>query len=199
MNLETNLPTFIVQTCKGRESYINYLNLNINNLIVNYDDFISDNDIITSVWKNYLRGWKLVGNNATVQMDDDIVLCKDFYNKILNEISKRPNDIIQFFSMRKNDIIIGSRYEAGSKFLMQQCYYLPKGLANELYIFAKEYEKTMNEKGCPTDIVMAQFFKQNKLKYWIVIPNLVNHRIGISMIDKRRSSTRQSLTYEQNL
>lgn len=199
MNLKNNLtPLFIMQTCKGREHYAKTAKGTIPFLHLNYDDFENESDVITSAWKNYIRGWRIAGEYPTVQMDDDIIFCNNFYERILTEIHKRPDDVIQFFSMRKADLSIGSRYENGSNFMMQQCYYLPAGLANELYNYAIEYEKTMTEKGCPTDILMQKYFKSNKIKYWVVVPNLVNHIDGVSVIDKRRSSKRQSLTFRKD-
>jgi hypothetical protein len=197
MNLEHNLiPVFIVQTCRNREKYIENIKQNINDIIVNYDNYTNDNEIITSAWKNYLNGLHLAGEKSTVQMDDDIILCENFMDKCLIEIKQRPNEVIQFFSRRNADLTKGSRYELGGNFSMQQCYYLPNGMAKKIYQFGKEYEQTMTEKGCPTDIMMASYFKQNKIKYWVVVPNLVDHIEGVSAIDKRRSSKRQSLTFK---
>lgn len=192
--------SFIVQTCKGRESYVDYLKSKIPDLIVNYDNFDKGGEY-PSAWLNYLRGLELAGCEATVQMDDDIILCYDFVSKIKKEIQKHPDSIIQFFSMRKDDITIGSRWVYGRTFMMNQCYYLPKGIAKEILDFIKEYEtradKSFNiDETVPIDCLIALFLKSKKLKYWNVVPNLVDHRIGVSKINKRRSSKRQSLTFE---
>lgn len=198
MNLEKNLiPLFIMQTCKGREQYVIENKNKIPNLIVNYDDFEDPGVFCSTAWKNYMRGLKIAGDEATVQMDDDIILCDNFYEKILNEINKRPNDVIQFFSMRKDDLTIGSRYISGARFMMNQCVYLPAGLAKKIYDFSKEYEKNPHDTMVPIDLVMATYFKQKKIKYWNCVPNLVDHIEGKSAIDKRRSSKRQSLTFKK--
>ena len=47
------------------------------------------------------------------------------------------------------------------------------------------------------DIMMADFFKMHKVKYWNVVPNLVDHKVMKSRIDPRRSSKRQSFTFER--
>lgn len=197
MDLEYNLTRrFIVQTCKGREHYAQYLQEYIPELIVNYDDFTDSGAFKSTAWQNYLRGLLLAGIDPTVQMDDDIILCDNFYSKINNIIDQRPNDVIQFFSMRKDDLSIGSRYIAGSRFMMNQCIYLPKNMARSIYLHALEYEKNPHDFFVPIDLVMADFFKKNKIRYWNVVPNLVDHRIGKSAIDARRSSKRQSLTFK---
>lgn len=197
MNSENNsIPLFIMQTCKGREYYVNENINKIPGLIINYDDFNDPGLFCSTAWNNYIRGLKLAGDNATVQMDDDIILCDDFYSKILEVINSKPNDIIQFFSMRKDDLTIGSRYILGSKFMMQQCYYLPKGVAKGILELLEEYEKNPKDFKVPTDLLIAEYLKRNKLKYWNYVPNLVDHIEGISAIDKKRSSKRQSLTFK---
>lgn len=196
MKQENNLiPIFVMQTCKGREHYVNENKSKIPNLIINYDDFLLSNGSCSTAWNNYLRGLFIAGDNPTVQMDDDVILCGDFYVKIIEEINKRPNDVIQFFSMRKDDLLVGSRYILGSKFMMNQCLYLPKGMAKEIYLFSKDYENNHDNWFVPIDIVMGYYFKKKKIKYWNVIPNLVDHIEGKSAIDKRRSSKRQSFTF----
>ncbi len=131
--------------------------------------------------------------------EDDILLCDNFLNKINKAINERPNDVIQFFSMRKKDITEGSRYELGSNFLMHQCYYLPKGMSKKIYNYSFEFEDSceQDEHISPNDLVTRYYFKENKIKYWLHVPSLVDHRIAKSAIDPRRSSKRQSLTFNQ--
>lgn len=189
------IPKIIVNTCKGREQFVEYLKERIPDLIVNFDDFTDTGKFKSTAFFNYQRGWKLAGSDATVHLDDDILLCNNFTKKINEVISQRPNDVIQFFSMRKKDLEIGSRYENGANFMMQQCYYLPKGMSESIYNFSNEYYNKTNDKYCPSDGCMAEFFKRNKVKYWIHIPNLVDHRVAKSMIGNR-SSKRQSKTFK---
>jgi hypothetical protein len=46
-----------------------------------------------------------------------------------------------------------------------------------------------------TDQMVCDFLKSRREKYWLHVPSLVDHRIAVSMIDPRRSSKRQSLTF----
>lgn len=188
---------FVVMNCKGREQFVPYLKERIPNLTVSFDDFKDSGKFTSTAFFNYQKGWEIVGNNATVQLDDDTLLCDSFYSKCLDVINERPNDVIQFFSMRKADIEIGSRYELGSKFMMQQCYYLPEGMAKEILEFSKEFYENTEDKYCPSDPCISLYLKKNKIKYWNHVPNLVDHRVGVSMISSRRSSKRQSKTFQQ--
>lgn len=194
---EVLMPIFIAKTCKGREKYIEYLKLEIDDLVISYDSFI-DTGINDRAYQNFQQSLFMAGENATVQLEDDILLCDDFTNKIIEKINERPNEIIQFFSMRKADLEIGSRYETGSKYMMMQCTYLPAGMAKRIYDFSLTFNTIRKEKNSPTDICVAYFMKQNKLKYWVCVPNLVDHIEGVSRINKRRSSKRQSLTFKKN-
>ena len=187
---------FIVMTCEGREHYLNSIK-GIPNLLVSYDNFTDAGKFTSTAFKNSQQAWDMAGESATVQMEDDIILCDFFYDKITKAIAERPNDVIQFYSSRKKDLTVGSRYEYGGNFLAHLCYYLPKGMAKEIYKYSFEYEDACDygQHRSPNDLVTQTYFKKNKIKYWLHCPNLVNHRIGKSKIDPRRSSKRQSLSF----
>lgn len=134
--------------------------------------------------------------SGAVHLEDDIILCKDFYNKITKIINEHPNDVIQFFSMRKDDLTIGTRYILGSKFLMGQCFYIPESLSKDLYIYSYNWER-IKEHPTGLDTMISDFLKLYKISYLNIVPNLVNHKCLKSRIDPRRSSKRQSLTFKE--
>ena len=190
---------FIMMTCDGREEYSSYLKERIPNLITSYDNFTDAGKFKNTSYKNAQQAWKLAEDHPCVQLEDDILLCDDFLNKINKAINERPNNVIQFFSMRKKDLTEGSRYELGSNFLMHQCYYLPKGMSKKIYNYSFKFEDScqQNEHISPNDLVTRYYFKENKIKYWLHVPSLVDHRIAKSAIDQRRSSKRQSFTFKK--
>lgn len=193
MSLEINSThIFIIRTCKQRIDRI-----------TEYKELIPSVNIVYDGIGNPMANMKaaislqIKSKSNAVYLEDDIILCDNFILKINHEISKRPIDFIQFFSMRKNDIIYGSRYINGSLYLMNQCFYMPLFIAEMVYNSFDEFEtnRTDNRVG-GTDILIQYVLKKYKLKYWNVVPNLVDHEIGVSAIDKRRSSTnRQSFTF----
>ena len=144
---------------------------------------------------NFLNALRFSEDAPCLHLEDDIICCDDFQKKIEGIIANHPNEVVQFFSMRKKDLTVGSRYEPGRTFMMNLCFYLPAGMATLLLNFYHVWDK---KKIHPTgyDLFMADFFKLNKIKYWLHVPSLVQHRIEVSMIDKRRSKFRQSLTFE---
>ena len=131
-----------------------------------------------------------------VHLEDDIILCDDFYNRVMEAIAQYPDTVIQFFSMRKDDLTKGTRFVPGSTFSMNQCFYLPAGIGPRIAEFWKTSSR-QEEAGAPYDLLMADFFKANKMKYLIWVPNLVDHKVCCSRIDSRRSSKRQSLTFKK--
>lgn len=192
---------YIMMTCDkrldGREDHYTE---QIPNLIINKDNFPKEasGKFTSTAWNNYLRGWELAGDNPTVQLDDDIILTSNFIEKLNSVIAEYPNDVIQFFSMRKDDLTIGTRWVPGYRFMMQQCYYLPKGVAKGILELAPAYYETckVGDKA-PTDLLMADYFRKNKMKYLNYCPNLVDHIEEVSTIDTRRSRKRQSKTFIQ--
>lgn len=139
---------------------------------------------------------EMAGDAPCVNMEDDIILCDHFYDRIMAEISRRPTDVIQFFSMRRDDLTIGSRYIAGRTFCMNQCFYLPAGMSTELRSFMDVWWR-YDEEPNAYDYLMADYFKGKKIKYWNVVPNLVDHKVQKSRIDPRRSTKRQSFTFQK--
>ena len=195
MNYENNLTiSFIMRTCDKRPLRpLHYCGILLE--LVTIPDTFSDGNTAMLTMQKALY---FQGNNAlnAVQMEDDIVLCCNFKERVLREISQRSNELIQFFSMRKDDLSVGSRYIHGYQYLMNQCFYLPLHIAKFALDCFDEFEgqRTDNRIG-GTDSLIQYTLKKHKLRYWNVVPNLVDHEVGVSAIDKRRSSKRQSLTF----
>tara|TARA_Y100001963_G_C6642568_1_gene381712 strand:+ start:228 stop:782 length:555 start_codon:yes stop_codon:yes gene_type:complete len=143
----------------------------------------------------FIRAMRMAGDDPCIHLEDDIVLAKDFYRKITNAIKEHPDNVIQFFSMRKADLEVGSRWD--NNYLMNQCHYNPAGYSNLIADFFTDWDKKeTNASG--TDLMLCDFLKSRKEKYWIHVPSLVDHRVGVSMIDPRRASTnRQSKTFTE--
>lgn len=143
----------------------------------------------------FARSLEAAGGDAAIHLEDDIVLTSNFLEKASRAVAERPDVVIQFFSMRKADLSVGSRWDRN--FLMNQCFYAPPGysaLIREYYDTWRTPENLAAHRA-PTDVVMRDFFKSRREDYWIHVPSLVDHRIGKSVIDPRRSSKRQSLSF----
>lgn len=142
----------------------------------------------------FIEALKMAGDDACVQMEDDCILTSDFDRKINEEVAKHPDSVIQFFSMRSKDLTVGSRWD--NRYIMGQCTYYPNGKASQLVYYFKGslWEKHQHSVD-GLDLLVDEFLKHNREKYWICVPNLVDHIVQKSVIDPRRSQKRVSKTF----
>lgn len=180
---------YIMRTCAGREHYAEKLIAQLPEVEVCFDD-------IGGAMQCFIKSLEMAGNDAVVNMEDDIILTNGFKGKIESTIAKRRDSVIQFFSMRKADLTIGSRWDAGRNYLMAQCTYFPAKISSGILSFSQKYDN-IGHKSHPLDSMVADYLVSTKQKYWIHCPSLVDHIVGKSMIDLKRASTnRQSFTFE---
>lgn len=139
----------------------------------------------------WLRALDAAGDSPVVLLEDDVELAPRWLERVTAAIEERPDQVIQFFSMRKADLTVGSREEPGRTFLMNQCFYLPRGAARALAAFSREHFAG-NTSG--NDLTTREWLKETGQTYWIHVPSLVQHRPLRSMIGPR-SSRRQSPTF----
>ena len=178
---------FIVQCVEERMEWVAEMQEQIPHLEICMDKH-------KDAYETFMRSLEMGAGEPVVHLEDDAVLCSNFVAKIQAAIDLHPGSLIQFFSMRKDDLTIGSRWQSGASFMMNQCTYSPKGFDNSLLAFARVWPR-LKEHPSGYDTMMADFLKVYKARYWNHVPNLVNHRVAKSIIDPRRSSKRQSLTF----
>lgn len=144
-------------------------------------------------WRSVL---KAVGDEPGIILEDDIYLVPNWRTRIEEVISEHPDEVIQFFSMRGKDLTEGSRSEPGRTFMMNQCYYLPAGVAKQLLEFSETWVEENPKYKTGYDVTMAKWMQQNKMRYWLHVPSLVQHEPWVSEINARRPRNRQSQTFE---
>ena len=140
----------------------------------------------------FLKAMRMAEGKPVVHMEDDVILTKNFLPKLEAAIAEKPNALINFFSMRKADIEIGSRWDR--KFSMNQCHYNPAGLSEAFADYEPHWPRR-DEHPTGYDYMMADFMKERKKLHWIHCANLVEHRECKSITDPRRSSRRHSKTF----
>ena len=179
---------YILRTCASREEYADYVKEKIPSVEICFDDR-------GGAMQNFLKSLEMSDDDEVVNLEDDIILTENFQKKAEKVISEKPKNVIQFFSMRKADLEIGSRWDVGAKYLMAQCTYFPKKISKGILAFSKKYSN-IGHVSHPLDSMVADYLKATKQRYWIHCPSLVDHRVGKSIIDPRRASTnRQSFTF----
>ncbi len=179
---------FIVKYMPEREAQLIEMKKQIPNVVV-------VQDIMRSHMDTFIRALEEAGDESAVHLEDDIILCDNFVERCLEQINLREDRMIQFFSMRKADLEVGSRYDYGANFLMNQCVYYPAGYSKMIKNYWLAWDRK-EEHPSGSDTMIADFLKSRKEKYYIVVPNLVDHVKGKSVIDPRRSSKRISKTFK---
>lgn len=180
---------FVCMAIEKRSHIVDYLKLHIPGLEVVWDKH-------KSARLTWLATLQHMDSDACVLVEDDIVLTKNFMGKIMEAISGKRADVIQFHSRTKEDLTVGSRYRSGLTYLNNQCVYFPPGFSKKLLLFARDgaapiWEQHPNG----TDCVMAKFLQASKMRYWNHCPSLVEHLPVPSEIDPKRSKHRRSTTF----
>lgn len=180
---------FIVRAVKERIDCIEYLRTHLPQAEWCFDQKRDAMD-------TFLRAMEMAKDEPCVHMEEDILLTQDFVGKINSAIQKRPDEVIQFFSMRQADIDIGSRYDRN--FIMNQCFYLPATYSRQILEYKNKWAD-IEKHPTGTDLMVNDWLKSIKEPYWLYVPSLVQHRVGKSAIDTRRSSKRQSKTFTDQI
>lgn len=138
-------------------------------------------------------------NEAILIMEDDIELCKDFYNKALKEIEQRPNEFIMFYSCWIIEATEAKRKEMWQKYpnvaVTTQAFYLPAWLGKELKEFAKTNISCNKHR---YSMGIAVFLNNKWIEKYLVLPSLVQH-IWKESIIPWISHRHQSKTYKYDL
>ena len=79
--------------------------------------------------KSLIAQYKYISQFDCVLLEDDLVLCKDFKNRIEEVISKNHNRIINFFYRPG---IYDLAYNDNYSFAFSQCRYYPKGITDKI-------------------------------------------------------------------
>lgn len=114
----------------------------------------------------FLKQLEIINDYDAVLMEDDIILCKDFKNRIEEVISKYPNDIINFFTV---PTIYFQTYKT-QNFSYNQCTYFPKGIAKKLLsVYNPRFHKESAE------FLLNNMLCVTKIKHIKYRPCLVQH------------------------
>lgn len=170
-----------------RRNIVEYMKRHVPDLIVIEDDG-------RGVMANHQRALRASDTDSFILFEDDVLLTRGFIAKANAVIAERPDDIITFFSRRKADLTVGSRYMNPMEFYMCQCMYFPSW-SGDLIADFHSTSPTLVKDPTGTDRVIAAWCKSQKRKIWVSVPSLVEHLHVASAIDPRRSKNRQSVTF----
>jgi len=115
-------------------------------------------------------------------MEDDIELCKNFFEKAMKEIEAHPNSFVMFYSCKKWEEIEAENKKNGlpydRKFVFTQAYYVPAGIGKKLSEFLKTNVHANNHR---YSIWINEYLVQEWIDRYLVQPSLVQH-IGFESI-----------------
>ena len=131
--------------------------------------------------KSLISQYEYISNYDCVLLEDDLILCKDFKNRIEKVIQEHPNDIINFF-YNPNDYFM-TKYEQRAAF--SQCRYYPKGITSKIVEQLKTFDFLNATKTAPYVTRSIRKLDMNILHYrpclvqHIDIDTLVGNCVGI--------------------
>lgn len=133
-------------------------------------------------------------------MEDDIELCKNFYEKATKEINDRPNSFIMFYSCKgweEAEAIRKSRWLPFNRpYVYTQAYYMPAGIGKELSKFLETNKRANNHRWSDG---INEYLVQEWIDRYLVQPSLVQH-INLKSINEPNKPTEiimhQSKTYK---
>jgi hypothetical protein len=178
----------IIRAVRERASYHGYLAERLPKARWCYDTARSGRQTM-------MKALHMAGEDAAVHMEDDALLSVGFLDAIETAITARPYRVIQFFSRRKNDPVLGSR--ECDHFSFNLCYYLPPQYSKLIREFMPGWADQHPEHKCANDVAVNDWLRLRREKHWLQVPSLVQHREGPSTLDPRRARRRQSATFVQ--
>lgn len=146
-------------------------------------------------WDTWVRSLAEAGESAAVFLEDDAELGKNWQERIEKVISSHPDDVIQFFSLARPGKA-GLEHRPASSYLGNVCYYLPAGAAMNLTGFARSWHTEHPEHPTGCDLCIRGWLSSLGVGYLLHTPSLVQHRAWRSVIDRRRSTGRQSKSFQ---
>lgn len=137
--------------------------------------------------------------SGVVVLEDDIKLCKNFYEQISSIINDNQYIVISFFEKPNSRKELNTRFNKGSEFLFNQCNYYPKAICelmidpNNIMQFKNGYFHKYKKWVAPIDIYIGYVLDKYKIKYLMKVPFLVQHLDFKSMLGNR--STKRQTKY----
>lgn len=176
-----------IMWCKEREENINKMLSTLpENTEVIWDRYHDACDTLCRV---------LDTDDSVLVMEDDIELCKWFYERALKEIEKRPNEFIMFYSCKSWEIE-ETWPNYNRRYVFTQAYYVPAWLGKKAWEFLpKNYHATHRR----WSIWLCQFLKKENVPRYLVKPSLVQHIWNNSILEPQLSWERpvhMSTTYK---
>lgn len=177
---------YVIRAVESRKEYVQEILEQIPDAIVYYDEY-------GDAMKSYLHVCEhIIKGQPAILLEDDIILTSNFKEKIEKVVSKYPKILINFFSLSKK--LTTPHFKKGREYCMNQCEYFPAGFSLKV-VEAYNHWPLRQKEPTAYDYLVGYAWGYNN-PYLVWCPSLVQHRECKSVINPRRSSKRQSITFE---
>lgn len=145
--------------------------------------------------ETFMKSVEMSQNDDCLNLEDDVILCKDFLKEVKKAIDKNPCKVITFFTLKN---VNETKEMNGRTFCMNQCVYMPKWFNELLLKYYPYWIKTKRgiENQTGYDYMMADLLSIIKENYILYQPSLVQHREMKSRINPKRSTKRQTKNFK---
>lgn len=153
---------------------------------INYEVYVDTEHKPVKAFIDLLRK---VQNEDVVLLEDDIILCNNFKEKIEDTIKTIPDEIINFFSISYyNKHLVYLNY---GMFCYNQCTYLPSCKIKQIIKLIDNDKECVNSCKTPEKLCKYVFQKLN-MKHYLYQPCLVQHLDNGSLLGHNRDFSRRS-------
>lgn len=149
--------------------------------VIDYDlDYKALVDTERKPIKSFIDQLKYISDEDAVFLEDDVILCKNFKDRVEEVIKQYPNCIINFFDDPYRYYLTETR--PGIRFRQNQCTYYPKGIARQVAEKMEEiWPKYPKEK--QYDFLQSYAMDELGMSYVSYRPCLVQHKHMESIIN----------------
>lgn len=132
--------------------------------------------------ESFIEQLEQISDYDAVLLEDDVILCKDFKQRIEEVISSNKDKVINFFTKPNNYF---TSHITDAFFCFNQCTYYPKHLGK--LIAERMRVRFTNSNLYGYDTIEAWAFQDLHLSYYLHRPCLVQHKDIKSLISKGNS------------
>lgn len=172
---------YYVRTCGDRELHSSLQQ-------INYELLEDPDHQFAKIFPDQLR--QIAAKNVdggVVLLEDDVILCRDFKNRIEQVIQERPKDLINFFTNPLTCFKSGYYID----FCYNQCTYIPFSMLNPMADYFEHVIKTKDFRWTP-ERLMYCYFKNFGIKHYCYRPCLVQHIDDRSLIGNNLRNDRRT-------
>ena len=135
--------------------------------------------------ESFIKQLEIISEENSVLLEDDLILCKNFKQKIEEIINQFPDKIINFFTFPQ----VYFQTREFKKFLWNQCTYYPKNISKQIALVMKKIKKQKDEIGesLQYDVLENLALEELRITHIQYRPCIIQHLDGKSLVGNKDS------------